>query len=279
MTSIPISTDAPADASVVDSLQHPLAATIRSLLSPPPGSSISRSILIDDEDNILRALAAGIAVRAVFRAGDVALSERLRRLATASHHTIARRTCKKLFGNDKISRVFAVADRPRPQALDALARSGRDIVVLDGIGIAGNIGAVIRTSAAMAVGGVALVGTQTVDPFDRRVIRASRGFVFALPLVTTTPTELVEFCATHELPLLVTTPVAAASLDALSAPRPVAIVFGAERRGCSRQLEDAATFHVTIPMSTAVQSLNVAAAAAIALYSRFRFNRARLSHG
>lgn len=265
------------DTSLVDSLRHPQAAAIRSLLAPSAEAG-RHSILIDDEDNILRAVDAGITIRSVLNSDCTTFSDNLRRRlpSTARHYTVARRTCKKLFGNDKVSRVFAVADAPPPHSLDALFSTGRDIVVLDGIGISGNIGAIIRTSVAMAAGGIALVNTRAADLFDRRVIRASRGLLFALPLVTTTTEELIDFCSRHDRPLLVTAPAGQRSLDEIPSSQPAAMVFGAEKSGCSRQLADAATLRVTIPTTAAVESLNVAAAAAIALHSRYRFNSARL---
>lgn len=270
--------DGPTETSSIDSLLHPQAALIRSLLRPSTDGATRRSILIDDEENIRQALAAGLAIRSIFRSDDAALSAGLRRQlpATAHHYTVARRTCKKLFGNDRLSRIFAIADAPSAHTLDELSCSGRDFVILDGIGISGNIGAIIRTSAAMAVGGVVLVNAQSVDLFDRRLIRASRGHLFRLPVVTTTAAELIDFCSAHELPLLVTTPRADESLSRISSSRPVAIVFGAEKTGCSRELAEAATLRVAIPTNAAVQSLNVAAAAAITLYGRYPFNSARL---
>jgi TrmH family RNA methyltransferase len=265
------------DTSLIDSLRHPQSATIRSLLTLS-AETARHSILVDDEDNILRALNAGIAVRSIFQSDSVTLSDDLRQRlpSTARHYTVARRTCTKLFGNDKVSRVFAVADSPPPQSLDALSATERDIVVLDGISIAGNIGAIVRTAVALAAGGIALVNTRAADPFDRRVIRASRGFLFALPLVTTTTEELIDFCSMHDRPLLVATPAGERSLDEIPSSRPAAMVFGSEKASCSRQLADAATLRVTIPTIAAVESLNVAAAAAITLHSRYRFNSARL---
>jgi 23S rRNA (adenosine1067-2'-O)-methyltransferase len=274
----PVAFDASTDSNAIDSLLHPQSALIRSLLQPPAAGTTRQSILIDDEENIGQALAAGITIRSIFLSEDAALSDGLRRRlpTTAHHYTVGRRTCKKLFGNDRLSRIFAIADAPPARTLDELSCSGRDFVVLDGIGISGNIGAIIRTSAAMAVGGVALVNTQSVDLFDRRLIRASRGYLFSLPVVATTADELIDFCMARDWPLVVTTPTARESLDALSSSRPIAVAFGAEKSGCSRQLAAAATRRIAIPTSAAVQSLNVAAAAAIALYGRYPFNSARL---
>lgn len=266
--------EAQSAASVVDSLLHPQAALIRGVLAGSEGDG-GRLILIDDEDNIVQALRAGLNVRAVFRSGHATFSPDFeRRLPpTVSHYEIAWRTCKKLFGNGRLSRIFATADRPPPRSLDALLPLTRDIVVLDGVGISGNIGAIIRSCVAMGARGLVLVNAETADVFDRRVIRASRGHVFASGIVTAAVQNLIEFCARHGLPLVVTEPRASTTIGALShMPRPLALVYGSEKGGCSPLLRQAATLSVGIPTLATVESLNVAAAAAIALYSRYPFN-------
>jgi tRNA G18 (ribose-2'-O)-methylase SpoU len=113
-----------------------------------------------------------------------------------------------------------------------------------------------------------LSGEAPIDPWDRRLIRASRGCVFRLPVVPATRSELLHWCSAHEVDLVVTSPHAGTSVRALAAhPRRLALVFGSERHGCSLQLTQAAAMSVRIPTS-AVESLNVSAAAGIALYAR-----------
>ncbi len=58
--------------------------------------------------------------------------------------------------------------------------------------------------------------------------------------------------------------------------RPLVIVFGSEKTGCSQALMDAATFRVQIPTNSKVKSLNVSTAAAIMLYSRTWFNNPQM---
>src|SRR5687768_10395191 len=116
----------------VDSLLHPLAGVIRQLLTRSEKQQLDR-ILIDDEENILEALRAGVDVERVFYAGELAVSETLREAlpTTVEICEVARRTCKKLFENEKISRIFAIARTPAPVALDALAQLRQDVVVLE----------------------------------------------------------------------------------------------------------------------------------------------------
>jgi TrmH family RNA methyltransferase len=267
--------DSRADAGVVDSLLHPQAISIRRLLTRSGLDARDPAILIDDEGNILEALKAGVAFRSLFHSGDTTVSGVLRRSLPARTpiYEIARRTCKKLFLNDKVSRVFAIAEAPVRPTLESLGSIPRDVVALDRVSIAGNVGAIVRTSLAMRAGAVVLLDSDTVDLNDRRLIRASRGHVFALPVLAATTDELVRLCRRTGRPIVVATPRAVAPVDEIaSLSQGLAIVFGSEKRGCSQALTDAASFAFTIPMSPTVESLNVSTAAAMTLYCRYAFN-------
>ncbi|MEM7158960.1 MAG: TrmH family RNA methyltransferase [Myxococcota bacterium] len=266
----------PAEAGpVVDSLQHPLAIEIRALLHRS-GRAETQRMLIDDEENILEAIEAGIELVSVFHAGEGGMPERVQAALPerVGVHEVARRTAKKLFGAEKSSRLFAIARTPPPLELSALERSPRDIVVLDDVGIMGNIGAIIRTSLALFAGGLVLLDFDPVDIYDRRLIRASRGYVFSLPVVTATTAQFLEYCQGREIPLLVTAIEASSSIPEISARTDrLAIAFGSEKRGCSAELTAGANIQVRIPMDPRVESLNVSATAGIMLHSRLGFNR------
>ena len=96
----------------------------------------------------------------------------------AKGYEVAKRTCKKLFENDKVSRVFAIAHTPAARGLDSLQKTAQDIVALEDLTISGNIGAIIRTSVAFGVDGLVLLNANPLDIYDRRLIRASRGHIF-----------------------------------------------------------------------------------------------------
>jgi TrmH family RNA methyltransferase len=252
-----------------------LALAIRQLLRRSERKDLDR-ILIDDEQNILQALDAGVTIHSVFHSGEELASESLRQKLSPSVtiHEVAKRTCKKLFKNDKISRVFAIAQTPTALGLESLAAIPRDIVVLEGVSISGNIGAIFRTCLALGVGGIVLLNTNPADIYDRRLIRASRGFVFTLPVVTATTEELLRFCKLRDLQVLVTTPQGDTLVHEIAwLPQRLALVFGSEKQGGSQALLDASTLRVKIPTNPKVESLNVSVAAGITLGSRLRFNQ------
>lgn len=260
---------------LVDSLLHPLAGPIRKLLTRPGRQELNQ-ILIDDEENILQALEAGIEIESLYFAGEEVISEKLRKNLTpgATIHEVAKRTTKKLFENDKISRIFAIAETPKPKGLELLKTIKKDIVVLEDLSISGNIGNIIRTSLALGVGGMILLNADPLDIYDRRLIRASRGYVFSLPIMTASTNQLIEYCKQNNQSLLVTSATAEQTVDKISnIHERLLIVFGSEKTGSSPEIEQAATIKVRIPIDEKVESLNVSAAAGITLYNRIQFNQ------
>jgi TrmH family RNA methyltransferase len=266
----------PSNPNVVDSLLHPHAIVIRELLTRP-GRQERRAMLIDDEENIVQALEAGVQIQSVYYSGDDVVSDELRKVlpATVTIHEVARRTCKKLFENDRISRVFAVAKNPAPLRLSDLLRAPKDIVALEGLSITGNIGSILRTSLAFGVGGIVLLNTDPVDVYDRRIIRSSRGYIFSMPVTTASTDEFVQFCKQNHLPILVTDAKADHLIEEVpSINERLAIILGSEKEGSSPELMKAAAWRVRIPTSTRVESLNVSTAAGIVLFHRAKFNQA-----
>lgn len=204
---------------------------------------------------------------------------------------------KTLFTDAKHVRLFALAAAPKLCKLSALAatqertvtqqstvtqphttttteratteRFGGDIVVLDGVRIVGNIGAVIRTACALGARGVVLLNSGLRTVTDRRLVRASRGLVFRLPVVLATPEQFAQFVQTQQLPVATLALDGAEPLPAIrQVQTPLALVFGSERTGVSRETTALARHKYVIPMDARVESLNVSVTAGITLYLR-----------
>lgn len=260
---------------VIDSLLHPLAQPIRKLLSRSGRQELNK-ILIDDEENILEALKAGVNIESIYFAGENRLSDNFKTKIPKSIpiHEVATRTSKKLFENDKLSRVFAIAQTPTSVGLEALKSIPKDIVVLEDLSISGNIGNITRTSLALGVGGIVLLNMNPIDLYDRRLIRASRGYLFSMPMITANTNDFLEYCKKNGETLLVMDTDAEKNVDEISSiPQRLLIVFGSEKDGCSPEVEQAASLKVRIPISDKVESLNVSASAGITLFNRAGFNQ------
>ena len=145
------------------------------------------------------------------------------------------------------------------------------IAVLDGVQDPGNAGNIIRTADALGCSGVVCL-EGTADIFADKVVRASMGSIFNIPVMTgITPEELRDVCQDNEVALIATavddTAVRHYLADYVS---PCAIVFGNEGNGVSQRMLEEADQKVYIPMTGKAESLNVSAAAAILLYEAFR---------
>ena len=245
---------------VIDASERELRGIKAALKAPA-----RRMMVVDDLENVATALRAGVEVRTVFSTHEFDSAERfglpVRRLTKSS--------AAELFGAERLSRTFALASAPAPATLDDLRQRPGDVVVLDGVRLAGNIGAVVRTTVALRGAGVVLLDSELPSVFDRRLIRASRGLIFALPVVVARPHELLTFVRGTELPLIVADSRGSMGMDDYAAMTGrTVIAFGSERHGCSPELRAAAVGSVSIPTSADVESLNVSVAAGITMYSR-----------
>lgn len=157
----------------------------------------------------------------------------------------------------------------RPQALTAadVCRGARRVVVIDDVSDTTNIGAIFRSAAALGVDAV-LLGPTACDPLNRRAVRVSMGTVFLVPWARLErgPQELKELgFATAAMALRDDS----VSLDdpALRREERLALVMGTEGEGLPQATIDACDYTVRIPMAHGVDSLNVAAAAAVACWA------------
>ena len=157
-----------------------------------------------------------------------------------------------------------------PEAVLAEA-AGKDIVVLEDLGDASNVGAMFRNALAFGVGAVFL-SPGTADPLYRKAIRVSAGAVVALPFARFAdwPRDLGRLRDAGYTLLALTPRADAMAIGARGTghPRParVALLLGTEGRGLSTEALARADLHVRIPMAPEMDSLNVATAGAIALH-------------
>jgi TrmH family RNA methyltransferase len=162
--------------------------------------------------------------------------------------------------------VLGVVRRPPDAPRAVLKRADALLAVLDGIQDPGNVGAIVRTAAAAAATAGIIVGA-AADPYGSKAIRASAGAVFHLPLLFfASATDAAEALQAAGVAVLVADPRAERLHTGVSYARPVAIVFGSEGAGPSQGWGQRATA-VRLPMAASVESLGVAAAAAILLYA------------
>ena len=157
---------------------------------------------------------------------------------------------------------------PLRSAAEVLAQASR-VVVMEAVTNHTNLGAVFRSAAALGMDAV-LLSANSCDPLYRRCVRVSMGQVFAVPYayLPDWPQGLADLRRDGFRVLALTPDPGAVRLDALQVgdDDKVALLFGAEGPGLTQDAMAAADGRVRIPMSAGVDSLNVAAAAAIACW-------------
>lgn len=196
----------------------------------------------------------GDAASIIERCGDIPVYTGSRELlATLTGYTLTRG-------------VLCAMHRPELPSATDICRNAYRVVIIQGVSDTTNIGAIFRSAAALGIDAV-LLTPDSCDPLNRRAVRVSMGSVFLVPWTWTD-------ASFHDLRML-GFKIAAMALsdDSISLGDPVlntidrlAILMGTEGDGLPQEAISAADYVVRIPMSHQVDSLNVAAAAAVAFW-------------
>ena len=166
--------------------------------------------------------------------------------------------------------ALAAMHRPELPSVESLLAGARRVAVLEDIVDHTNVGAMFRSAAALGMDAV-LVTPRCADPLYRRSIRVSMGTVFQVPWTRIDPwpsgMDVLREHGFTVVALALTDD--SVSLDELAAapPERLAIVLGTEGDGLRRQTVEGADLTVRIPMVGGVDSLNVAAASAVAFWA------------
>ncbi len=226
--------------------------------------------IAEGEKVIRRAIAAGYPVRSLLVAAD-----QLPSIADVAAslpggvplYVLPAQAAEQLTGYRVHRGALASMQRlPLPSPAEVLT-GARRIVVLEDIVDHANVGAVFRCAAALGFDAV-LLAPRCADPLYRRAVKVSMGGVFALPYSRLSDWHggLAGLQAAGFRLLALTPDAAAVPIDAVEPAGKIALLIGGEGHGLSSRWLGQADQMVRIPMSRGVDSLNVAAAAAIACY-------------
>lgn len=163
--------------------------------------------------------------------------------------------------------VVGIFERPSRREVADVVGGARRLVVVEAVDNPTNLGAIIRTATGLGWDGLLLDGT-SADPLARRAVRTSMGAVFSLRWARTGDlAATLEGLRDAGMLTIALTPAGSEELRHLDRATPrVALVLGAERAGLSEQTLSVCDVRARISMSAGVDSLNVAAAAAIACH-------------
>ena len=164
---------------------------------------------------------------------------------------------------------LAIGVRPPARDWRDVVKRARTIVILERVGNVDNVGAIFRNAAAFGVDGV-LLQSDCADPLYRKAIRTSMAASLQIPYATVPWPESLRELSDAGWATIAMTPAADAprleQVAAVLTDRPVAIVLGHEGDGLSGEALGACTHRARIQMADGVDSVNVATAAAIAMY-------------
>jgi RNA methyltransferase, TrmH family len=250
---------------------HPEVRELRRLLRSSRARRESARFVVEGPRVLQAALDHGVELEAVFVAGADKGLDVVGRCAARGVvvRVLAPGVAERLGDTVTPQGVFArgVLRRAGAPALD-----GADFVlVADRVSDPGNAGTLMRSGAAAGVDAITL-GAGSVDAYNPKVVRASAGALFAVPIVEGSPTvEILERLGAGGLRRIGAVARGGTPLDELDLAGPVALVVGHEVDGLGPlPLDDL----VTIPMSEGSESLNVAMAATVLCFEAQRQRRA-----
>ena len=247
-------------------------AQLRNRLEPEKGVFVAESPKV-----IFRALDAGCTPRALLMERkhiEGQAKELIARCGDVPVYTADRAVLAGLTGYELTRGILCVMSRPKPLTVEELCADARRVVVLEGIVDTTNVGAIFRSAAALHMDAVLLTPT-CCDPLNRRAARVSMGTVFQIPWArigedhTQWPQpglQRLKDLGFKTAALALTDESVSIDDPALMAEEKLAVILGTEGDGLSDHTIADCDYTVKIPMSHGVDSLNVAAAGAVAFW-------------
>ena len=256
----------------IQSLEHPgvevfstlTEAQLRNRLEPTKGIFIAESPKV-----IQVALNAGYQPLALLCeerhiAGDAA--NIIKQCGDIPTYTGSRELLASLTGYTLTRGVLCAMQRPQLPSVEKVCLGAQRIVVIDGVVDTTNIGAIFRSAAALGMDAVLLTPT-SCDPLNRRAVRVSMGSVFLVPWTwLEAPIPSLHDLGFRTAAMALSDNSISLDHPALKEEKKLALIMGTEGDGLSDQVIEEADYVVRIPMSHAVDSLNVAAASAVAFW-------------
>ena len=256
----------------INSLSHPgvevfstlTEAQLRNRLEPQKGIFIAESPKV-----IHVALNAGYEPLALLCErkhieGDAA--SLIERCGDIPIYTGERELLASLTGYTLTRGVLCAMRRPVPKSVEEVCQGAKRIAVIDGVVDTTNIGAIFRSAAALGIDAV-LLTPSSCDPLNRRAVRVSMGSVFLLPWTwLEAPISSLRTLGFRTVAMALSDNSVPIDHPSLKDEQQLAIVLGTEGDGLSTQVIQATDYVVRIPMWHEVDSLNVAAASAVAFW-------------
>ena len=228
-------------------------------LSTAKGRIAQRRFLIEGAEALQWALDAGVRIESLFIAAKNHVPEPIPDDINA--YQVSEGLLKKITGTNYLIPLVGVGQ------MNVVSEESPFHIVLDGVNDFGNIGTIIRTCHAFGIHSI-LSTRRDFDLFQRKTVDASRGKVFSTNChCFDGPQSIIDALRAQGVQIIVTSPYGDNLQSLTELPdAPVALIVGNETHGVSEAFLEHADLRVQIPMSGAVESLNVGVATGISLY-------------
>ncbi len=196
--------------------------------------------------------------------GDAA--DIISRIGNVPIYTGERGILSALTGYTLTRGVLCAMHRPVPSRMESICKNANRIAVIDNVVEATNVGAIFRSAAALGIDAV-LLTYNTCDPLCRRAVRVSMGSVFLVPWAwIDDPIKDLKAIGFKTAAMALTSKSIPLYSPTLALEPHLAIIMGTEGDGLPKEVIEHADYTVRIPMHHGVDSLNVAAASAVAFW-------------
>jgi TrmH family RNA methyltransferase len=167
--------------------------------------------------------------------------------------------------------IIAIMPRPQATMANIPSRGTPLLVVLYEPQDPGNVGTIARTSDSAGASALVIFGSQGVDVFDPRAIRASMGSLFSIPVIEAgTSSNILSSIQKLGITLVATSDKGESNIWDIPLRHPTAIIMGNERAGLPAEILSICDYTARIPLIGKADSLNVASAAAIFIFETVR---------
>lgn len=173
---------------------------------------------------------------------------------------------KKLSSTVNSQGIIGIVNMIDSFDIESIIKNGKNFVILDNVNDPGNLGTIIRTSAGLGVDAI-FVSNDTVDLYNDKVLRSTQGAIFKIPVVKCDLIEIISRLKKNKVYIYGTALDAKISLKQVIRKDKIAVVFGNEANGVSKDVKMLVDENFLIPMANKVESLNVAVACAICVYT------------
>lgn len=226
-------------------------------------------VAIEGEHLLAEALRSGLRIDTIFVREDHTAKRNYPKAGNALTWTVAADAFNRACATEAPQGVAALVEMPNWSFDSILQAANPRLVVLAGLQDPGNVGTILRTAEALGATGI-LRTAASVHPWNQKVLRASAGSVFRLPVVTLKDPAMLQRLREQGIPLYAASAHEGVSVVEHDLRGPLAFVIGNEGAGIPAEILELCSSSIHIPCPGPVESLNAGVAAAILLYEASR---------